>query len=591
MKKKNRETRKMKEDKIESAEMTDKKKLMNNDSNTCKLNEDNKNEDQAPEGGWGWFVTTAMVVIIITVIGPSPSIGLVFGNFLESTGQVGLFLTLFGAVFSVTFCIFCSLAHFLTKKYTLRLVALMGAIFFSASSILLALATTISQMMILYLTQGVGVGLLLTISNTNFNAYFVKKRTQIMSMAQVIVGIGCIGYPYFINQMMPIYGFRGTAGIIGAISLNCIPAVLLLQPVEWHTKDPKQIRAERILEAEEKSRKLQKFSRSLATDVHQESLFDKSISLRSLKQDKTKKTALLLSKKEELGFHPDPTEIRDYRMRSSSFSTKDALSERLFVFSSSSLTNVASGLGAFVADMESNSSLLINNTTDKTNTEKKESLLNTLNQIFDFTVMKDICFVNLSLGASVAITCDYTFASLLPIMMVHNGYTTSDFSLVLMIGSLTELIVRIFLAIFNYFVKFKSKYLFFIAMIAMSFAKAGFVAYENTLMAVIVMNAIIGMIRPMLLVPQSLVVVEDVPKEKVAPVYGCFGFIMGCTSLFLGPILGQLRDWTDSYKIFQYVTLGVHTFFIFPWALQFILVDFKEWRKIRPNDYLPTPSN
>lgn len=88
-------------------------------------------------------------------------------------------------------------------------------------------------------------------------------------------------------------------------------------------------------------------------------------------------------------------------------------------------------------------------------------------------MLKDLYFLNLSFGSSIAITCDFTFVSLLPIMMFHDGYSRSESALAIIVSGTAELISRILLAIFNFFVKVQAKYLFFIAMIAMSFAKAG----------------------------------------------------------------------------------------------------------------------
>ncbi|XP_015183536.1 PREDICTED: monocarboxylate transporter 9 [Polistes dominula] len=463
-------------------------------------------EYEAPEGGWGWIVTSAMVVIFITVIGPAPSIGLVFGDFLEPTGKAGLLLTLFGAFFSVTFSVSSPLANYWMQKYTLRSVAVMGAILFSSSNILFALATDIWQMMFLYLIQGIGVGFLLTLSNTNFNAYFVEKRARIMSLAQVIIGMGSIGYPYVIDKIMPLYGFRGTVGIIGAVSLHCIPAVLLLQPVEWHIKDKKKV----LTKSDVKNRK----QSSITNDHHQDST-GQSISLRSLRHNP----------KTELTDESENTnENEEYRVRSWSWSVRDVLNRRLHVFSSSSVTNLASGIGA-LADIKSNSVVLV----DK----------NKFNKIMDLSMMKDLYFLNLCFGVSIAITCDYTFVSLLPIMMFHDGYTRSESALAIIVSGVAELFARILIAIFNFFVKVKSKYLFFVAMIAMSFAKAGFMMLEDSLMAVLVMNALIGMIRALMLVPQTLVIIESVQIDKLASAIGCFGFIMGATSLILSPVLAK----------------------------------------------------
>ena len=52
-------------------------------------------EDLAPDGGWGWMVAFAMIVVFITTFGPTTSFAIIFGDFLEATGQAGTAMTLF----------------------------------------------------------------------------------------------------------------------------------------------------------------------------------------------------------------------------------------------------------------------------------------------------------------------------------------------------------------------------------------------------------------------------------------------------------------------------------------------------------------
>lgn len=68
---------------------------------------------------------------------------------------------------------------------------------------------------------------------------------------------------------------------------------------------------------------------------------------------------------------------------------------------------------------------------------------------------------------------DWTFASLLPLMMAKQGYTQSDAALAITVGAMTELISRIILAVVMSFVDMRPKKIFFTAMVSLCLVKFG----------------------------------------------------------------------------------------------------------------------
>lgn len=72
-----------------------------------------------------------------------------------------------------------------------------------------------------------------------FNYYFVKRRVFAMSLVQILKGIILVGHPILVGFSMNTYGFRGTAAIVAAINGNCLIAMLVMHPVEWHYKEIK----------------------------------------------------------------------------------------------------------------------------------------------------------------------------------------------------------------------------------------------------------------------------------------------------------------------------------------------------------------
>lgn len=71
---------------------------------------------------------------------------------------------------------------------------------------------------------------------TIFNHYFVKKRFAMMSITQVLKGVGIMAYPIMVQFLMEKYGFRGTMAIIAAINAHAILGMLSMHPIEWHYK-------------------------------------------------------------------------------------------------------------------------------------------------------------------------------------------------------------------------------------------------------------------------------------------------------------------------------------------------------------------
>ena len=93
--------------------------------------------------------------------------------------------------------------------------------------------------------------------------------------------------------------------------------------------------------------------------------------------------------------------------------------------------------------------------------------------VVDMDLIKDRAFINTCLGMSFVFASDFTFSSLLPLMMTKYGYTQSDAALAITVGATAELVSKILLSIFTLFVDARPKTLFFFAMICMALTKIG----------------------------------------------------------------------------------------------------------------------
>jgi MFS family permease len=63
----------------------------------------------------------------------------------------------------------------------MRSIGVIGAILFSVPNVMMAFVHQVLEMAVIFFLQGIGLGLMFTICNTNFNAYFDKKRSMVLN--------------------------------------------------------------------------------------------------------------------------------------------------------------------------------------------------------------------------------------------------------------------------------------------------------------------------------------------------------------------------------------------------------------------------
>lgn len=91
-------------------------------------------------------------------------------------------------------------------------------------------------MKFIFALTGAGIGIFVTCGYSTFNEYFVRRRVFIMSVTQILIGLGTMVYPIGVQFLMDKYGYRGTVAIIAACNAHAIFAMLCMHPVKWHYK-------------------------------------------------------------------------------------------------------------------------------------------------------------------------------------------------------------------------------------------------------------------------------------------------------------------------------------------------------------------
>lgn len=83
---------------------------------------------------------------------------------------------------------------------------------------------------------GIGYGIMVPIAMTTFNNYFVKRRSALMCISSIFIGVGFVICPYLIKHLNDRYGLTGTLIILCGLGFHTFFAMAIMQPAEWHLK-------------------------------------------------------------------------------------------------------------------------------------------------------------------------------------------------------------------------------------------------------------------------------------------------------------------------------------------------------------------
>lgn len=189
---------------------------------------------KVPDGGWGWMVVLASLVISMIADGVSYSFGLLYIEFLLEFGASKSKTAWIGSLFMAVPLLSGPIMSALVDRYGCRSMTIVGGLISGLGFILSSFGNTIEVM---YLTFGViaglGLGLCYVTAVVSVAYWFEKKRNLAVGLAACGTGIGTFVYAplttYFINE----YGWRGTCLLLAGTFFNMIVSGTIMKDPEW----------------------------------------------------------------------------------------------------------------------------------------------------------------------------------------------------------------------------------------------------------------------------------------------------------------------------------------------------------------------
>ncbi|XP_029178997.1 uncharacterized protein LOC114946580 isoform X2 [Nylanderia fulva] len=193
-----------------------------------------RKKPKVPDGGWGWVVVLASLVISMIADGVSFSFGLLYIEFLHEFGASKSKTAWIGSLFMAVPLLSGPIMSALVDRYGCRNMTIIGGLVSGFGFILSIFSNTIEVM---YLTFGViaglGLGLCYVTAVVSIAFWFDKKRTLAVGLGACGTGIGTFVYApmttYFINE----YGWRGACLLLAGTFFNMIVAGTVMRDPEW----------------------------------------------------------------------------------------------------------------------------------------------------------------------------------------------------------------------------------------------------------------------------------------------------------------------------------------------------------------------
>lgn len=203
-------------------------------STTISIASPKSEKSKIPDGGWGWLVVFASVIISAVADGVSFSFGLLYIEFLDEFKASKSSTSLIGGLFLAVPLLTGTIMSALVDRYGCRSMTILGGIIAASGFVISAFVDSINVMYLTFgILAGLGLGLCYVTAVVSIAFWFEKKRTLAVSLGACGTGIGTFIYAPMTQYLIKEYGWRGTTILLAGGFLNiCVCGTLMRDP-DW----------------------------------------------------------------------------------------------------------------------------------------------------------------------------------------------------------------------------------------------------------------------------------------------------------------------------------------------------------------------
>lgn len=203
--------------------------------------EDKVKRPEVPDGGWGWVVVFASLVISMIADGISFSFGLLYIQYIEAFGQTKQKTAWIGSLFMAVPLLTGPIMSAFVDRYGCRTMTIVGGIISGFGFVLSVFGNSVEyEYMTFGVIAGLGLGLCYVTAVVAICQWFEKHRALATGLGACGTGFGTTVYAPMTQFFIDEYGWRGTVLLLAGTFLNmCVCGSLM--------RDPEYVTEERIV--------------------------------------------------------------------------------------------------------------------------------------------------------------------------------------------------------------------------------------------------------------------------------------------------------------------------------------------------------
>ncbi|XP_059609274.1 monocarboxylate transporter 12 isoform X2 [Phlebotomus argentipes] len=198
-----------------------------------------------------------------------------------------------------------------------------------------------------------------------------------------------------------------------------------------------------------------------------------------------------------------------------------------------------------------------------------------LKKSMDLSLLKDLSFLNISLGVAMAYTSSINFSMLFPYFLQFSaGLDRKDVAMCMSLLAAMDLASRLTLPTLTDRFRISCRMIFLVGAVLLIGVRAT-LAETSHRTSLLIISGLYGYIRAATVVNQNLCVSEHCTQEKLAGALGLVMIAKGISVISLGQLLGWVRDVTGSYRFSLHMQNVLLVIVVIFWLPEVI------WKRLR----------
>ncbi|KAH8339855.1 hypothetical protein KR067_000805 [Drosophila pandora] len=260
-----------------SGQVKKRKRLISNESgDSIDSSSTEKKAPKMPDGGYGWVVVFASLVVSLIADGLSFSFGLINVQLLEYFGESTTKTAWISSLFFSVPLLMGPIWSNLVDKYGCRKMTIIGGVVSAFGFALSSFCNSIEMLMLTFgIISGLGLGIGYVTAVVSIAFWFDKKRTFATGIGASGTGIGTFVYARLTSYLIESYGWRGATLILGGTMLNACVCGALMRDPDWLIEENRlESRSQSVTTFSNSSVCLEEIKKLLDTGITKEAVLD-----------------------------------------------------------------------------------------------------------------------------------------------------------------------------------------------------------------------------------------------------------------------------------------------------------------------------